>query len=85
MDTNEEKQAQVTVVFKLSQEEYARAEPYIGGRKIRGYWAKNAFLEKVSRMEANDKKAREQKMITDAAYINGLIDRGLIHIKQEPK
>jgi hypothetical protein len=39
-------------------------------------------MEKVSRMEANDKKAREQRMITDAAYINELIKKGLIHVEK---
>ncbi|MDR1837580.1 MAG: hypothetical protein LBQ89_07980 [Treponema sp.] len=76
-----EKPAQITIVFKLDSEEYKRAELYIGGYKNRHYWAKNAFMEKVARMEANDKKAREQRMITDANYINELIDKGLIHAR----
>jgi hypothetical protein len=80
MDTNNEKPAKITIVFKLSLEEYERAGPYIGDYKTRHYWARNAFLEKVARMEANDKKAREQRMITDAAYINELIKRGLVDI-----
>jgi len=80
MDTRNEKPAQITIVFKLTPEEYSRAEPYIGVYKNRHYWGKNAFTEKVSRMEANDKKAREQRMKTDAAYINELIDKGLIRI-----
>ena len=80
MDTKNEKTGQITVVFKISQEEYSRAESYIGGYKKRGYWAKNAFLEKVTRMETTDKNARKQRMITDAAYINELIEKGLIHI-----
>jgi hypothetical protein len=80
MDTIDEKKAQITIVFKLSPEEYDRAIPYIGGYKNRHYWARNAFFEKVSRMEANDKKARDQRMITDAAYINELINKGLINI-----
>jgi hypothetical protein len=79
MDTKNENKAQITIVFKLSQEEYLKAEPYIGGYKNRHYWATNAFMEKVSRMEANDKKARQQRMITDAAYINELIAEGLIN------
>lgn len=80
MDTTEEKKKEITLVFKLLPEEYDRAVPYVGSYKHRHYWAKNAFLEKVSRMEANDKKAREQRMITDAAYINELIKKGLVHI-----
>ena len=83
MDTKNEKQAQITIVFKLSQEEYTKAESYIGWYKNRHYWAKNAFMEKVSRMEANDKKARQQRMITDAAYINELIRDGLINMVRE--
>jgi hypothetical protein len=74
MDTNKE----ITIVFKLSPEEYGKADSYIGDWKYRHYWAKNAFMEKVSRMEANDKKAREQRMITDADYINEMIKKGLI-------
>lgn len=81
MDTYNEKPAKITMVFKLSPEEYERAQPYIGDYKTRHYWARNAFFEKVARMEANDKKAREQRMITDAAYINELIKKGLIHIE----
>jgi hypothetical protein len=80
METKKEKPEQITIVFKLTQSEFERAEPYIGGYKNRHYWAKNSFFEKVSRMEANDKKAREQRMITDAAYINELIEKGLIKI-----
>jgi hypothetical protein len=76
MDTRKE----ITIVFKLSQEEFKRAIPFIENEKYRHYWARNAFFEKVSRMEANDKKAREQRMITDAAYINELINKGLINI-----
>jgi hypothetical protein len=76
MDTKKE----ITIVFRLSEEEYEKAVPHIGDGKYRHYWARNAFLEKVSRMEANDKKAREQRMITDAAYINDLIKRGLVDI-----
>ena len=85
MDTKVEKKPEITVVFKLSLEEYGRAETYIGNYKSRHYWAKNAFMEKLARMEANDKKAREQRMITDAAYINELIKKGLIHITREEK
>ena len=80
MDTKTENKAEITIVFKLTEEEYQKAAPYIQGEKYRHYWAKNAFLEKVSRMEANDKKAREQRMITDATYINELIKKGLIKI-----
>ncbi|GHV89878.1 hypothetical protein AGMMS50268_03810 [Spirochaetia bacterium] len=72
---------EITIVFKVSEAEYARAVPYIGEEKHRHYWARNAFFEKVSRMEANDKKARDQKMLTDAGYINELIKKGLINIK----
>jgi hypothetical protein len=79
MDTKNEKQPKITVVFKLDPEEYERAVPYIGDYKHRHYWAKNAFMEKAVRMEANDKKAREQRMITDAAYVNELIKRGLVN------
>jgi hypothetical protein len=75
MDTKKE----ITIVFKVSRAEYEKAVPYIGDEKYRHYWARNAFFEKVSRMEANDKKAREQRMITDAEYINELINRGLIN------
>ena len=75
MDTKKE----ITIVFKVSVEEYQKAAPFIGNEKYRHYWARNAFFEKVSRMEANDKKAREQKMLTDAAYINELFAKGLIH------
>jgi hypothetical protein len=77
MDTKKE----ITIVFKLSHEEYEKASTHIGDEKHRHYWARNAFLEKVARMEANDKKAREQRMTTDAAYINELIKKGLIHIE----
>jgi hypothetical protein len=77
MDTKKE----ITLVFKVSQEEYQRAAVYIGGEKHRHYWARNAFMEKVARMDANDKKAREQRMITDATYINELIKKGLVHIE----
>jgi hypothetical protein len=80
-DYQNEKPAQITIVFKLDLEEYKKVELYIGEYKNRHYWAKNAFMEKVTRMEANDKKAREQRMITDAAYINELIGKGLIHIR----
>jgi hypothetical protein len=76
MDTKKE----ITIVFRLSETEYEKAIPYIGNEKFRHYWARNAFMEKVSRMEANDKKAREQRMITDAAYINELINKGLIKL-----
>jgi hypothetical protein len=79
MDANDGKPAKITIVFKLSPEEYDRAEPYIGDYKTRHYWARNAFMEKVARMAANDKKAREQRMVTDAAYINELIKRGLVN------
>jgi hypothetical protein len=74
MDTKRE----ITVVFKVSQEEYRKASPFIGDGKYRHYWAKNAFFEKVSRMEANDQKARNSRMVTDARYINELIRAGLI-------
>lgn len=81
MDTKKEKKPEITIVFKVSPEEYKKAEPFIGEEKHRHYWARNAFFEKVSRMEANDKKAREQRMITDAAYINEMIRNGLINIE----
>jgi len=80
MDTKSSEKPEITIVFKLSADEYSRAEPYIFGEKYRHYWAKNAFMEKVSRMEANDKKAREQRMITDSAYINELIKKGLVKV-----
>jgi hypothetical protein len=77
MDTKKE----ITIVFKVSQDEYNRAFPYIKSDKQRHFWAMTAFFEKVSRMEANDKKARDQRMITDAGYINELIKKGLINFK----
>jgi hypothetical protein len=83
LDTIDEKNKEITLVFKLPPEDYGRAVPYIGNYKHRHQWARNAFLEKVSRMEANDKKAREQRMITDAAYINELIKKGLVHLGRE--
>ena len=83
MDTKNINEREITIVFKLSVEEYNRAEPYIKGDKYRHFWAKNAFMEKVARMETNDKKAREQRMITDAAYINELIRKGLIILEKE--
>jgi hypothetical protein len=82
MDTKKRKKPEITIVFKISQEEYKKAVPYIGDAKYRHYWARNAFFEKVSRMEANDKKAREQRMITDAGYINELIRKGLVIIRE---
>jgi hypothetical protein len=85
METINEKKPQITIVFKLDTDDYTRAEPYIGAYKNRHYWGKNAFMEKVARMEANDKKAREQRMRTDAAYINELIDKGLIRIPEGKK
>ena len=81
MDTNNEKQPEIRITFKLSTEEYERAKEYIGNYRVRHHWARNAFLEKVARMEANDKKAREQRMVTDADYINEMIARGLINIE----
>jgi hypothetical protein len=71
---------EITIVFRLSKSEYEKAAQYIESEKYRHYWAKNAFMEKVARMEANDKKARERRMITDAAYINDLIKRGLVDL-----
>jgi hypothetical protein len=81
MDTKDEKRPVITIVFKLSLEEYGRALPYIGDYKYRHYWAKNAFMEKAVRMEANDKKAREQRIISDAAYINEMIKKGLVDVE----
>ena len=77
MDTKKD----ITIVFKVSQAEYEKAASYIGDEKYRHYWARNAFFEKVARMEANDKKGREQRMITDAAYINELIKKGLVNLR----
>jgi hypothetical protein len=74
---------EITIVFRLSKSEYEKAAHYIENEKYRHYWAKNAFMEKVARMEANDKKARDQRMITDAAYINELIQKGLINTGKE--
>ena len=71
---------EITIVFKVSETDYLKAAPYIGNEKYRHYWARNAFFEKISRMEANDKKARDQKMLKDADYINELIKKGLIKV-----
>jgi hypothetical protein len=75
--------AQIRIVFKVSREEYDRAKPFIGDDKYRNYFAWNAWKEKVSRMEANDKSARLQRMKTDATYINNLINEGLIKVGSE--
>jgi len=83
MDAMDEKRREITLVFKLSPEEYERAATHIGNHKHRHYWAKNAFMEKLARMEANDRKARERRMTTDAAYINELIKKGLIKIPSD--
>jgi hypothetical protein len=71
---------EITIVFKVSPEEYERAALFIGDPKYRHYFGRNAFMEKVSRMEANDKNARFQRMKTDADYINQMIGAGLIHM-----
>jgi hypothetical protein len=82
MDTEKANRSEITIVFKVSLEEYNRAEQYIGDEKYRHYWARNAFFEKVSRMEANDKDSRIRKMKTDAAYIQELIDQGYISVRK---
>jgi hypothetical protein len=80
LDTFDGKKSEITVVFKITVDDWKRAEVYIQSYKNRHYWAKNAFLEKVARLEGMDRKAREQRVMTDAAYINDLIKRGLISL-----
>jgi len=73
-----ENQSVITIVFKIDQADYLRGETYFDNYKFRNHFAKMAFLEKLSRMEANDKKGRDARMLTDANYINELINKKLI-------
>ena len=57
MDTKPDRPRKITMVFKLDESEYLRAEPYIGGYKNRGLWAKNAFLEKAARYGGERQKS----------------------------
>lgn len=70
----------VRIQFELSEAEYERAKPYIGEDKYRHYWAMQAFDERVNRMEGRDRKAQTERLVSDAKYIQRLIDSGKIII-----
>lgn len=70
----------VRIQFELSEAEYERAKPYIGEDKYRHYWAMQAFDERVNRMEGRDRKAQTERLVSDAKYIQRLIDSGQIKL-----
>ena len=76
----------VRIQFDLSEEEYASAEKYVGGTQYRHFFGRNAFLEKVNRMEGRDSDATKERMEKDAAWmqkvVQHLIDSGKVRFNK---
>ena len=71
--------------FELSEEDYNRLKRYIPNNRIRHEIARLALLEMINRKEGRDKKLQSEKLIKDAAYIQQMIDQGLIKISEDKK
>jgi len=71
----------IRIQFEITQEELERAKPFIDDEKYRHYWAKQAFTERVNRMEGYDKKARLERIKSDAKYVQEMIDEGFLKIE----
>jgi hypothetical protein len=74
--------ATVRIQFELSEDEYEAAKPFILDEKYRHYWARQAFNERVNRSIGYDKKARVERLKNDAAYIQEMINAGLVKINK---
>lgn len=70
----------VRIQFDITDEEYALSAKYIGGVQFRHFFGRNAFLEKVNRMEGRDKDAVRERMAADGKYLQALMDGGFIKI-----
>ena len=75
----------IKIHFELSEEDYNRLKRYIPNNRIRHEIARLALLEMINRKEGRDKKLQSEKLIKDAAYIQQMIDQGLIKISEDKK
>ncbi len=73
----------IKIHFELSEEDYNRLKRYIPNNRIRHEIARLALLEMINRKEGRDKKLQAEKLIKDAAYIQKMIDQGLIKISED--
>jgi len=72
----DEQKGPVRIQFDLTREEWAMCEKYAGPYAYRHFFGRNAFLEKVKRMEGRDESAIVERLTSDGKYLQKLIDGG---------
>lgn len=70
----------VQIQFKIPRSEYDSAKKYIGDDQERHWFGRNAFREKINRMEGRDKDSIRERMAADGAYLQKLIDGGFLKV-----
>jgi hypothetical protein len=70
----------VRIQFDLTREEWTMCEKYAGPYAYRHFFGRNAFLEKVKRMEGRDDAAIVERLTSDGKYLQKLIDGGYVKI-----
>lgn len=69
----------VRIQFEVPRKEYDEViAPHVRNEKYRHEFAYDALIELCNRKEGYDKKARRAKIVTDAKYVQEMIDEGLL-------
>ena len=81
MNINEDNNM-IKIHFEISRELWKRASHYIKKYRMRHEYGLIAFEEYINRRDGRNKKLQAEKLIKDAAYIQKMIDEGLIKIAE---
>ena len=71
------------IQFDVDEELYLRAKRYFRDDKNRHFFGSQAFEERVNRLEGRDKRLQEERVLSDVAYMQCLIDNGKLQIREE--
>lgn len=70
----------IQIQFKIPRTEYEAAKKYLGEDAERHYFARNAFREKITRMEGRDSDATKERLEKDAAWLQRVLDSGKVKV-----
>jgi hypothetical protein len=89
VEKNEAVEGQFLIVkIRVVKSDYERGLPYFGSRRKLNEFIVEAFKEKVNRAEANDKAAKRQQVITNAALLEPVIrelhEQGKLNFLNKP-
>lgn len=72
----------IKIHFEISRDLWHRANRYIKKYRMRHEYGLIAFEEYINRRDGRNKKLQAEKLKADAAYIQDMIDKGLVRLPE---